>query len=339
MYRRRNKAFASGTPHPFRSRVMGTSRFVFATDLHASTTVFEKLLQVGINERVGSIVIGGDLSGKSLVILRQQPDGRFISFEDGPSQEVEAGEPLEDFEALTFASGRYPIRMSEDEFSELQQEPSLKNSIAEVSSARLLAHWIWLAEKRLAPNGIRLLMICGNDDPYALDDVIERSRFVENPERKVCKLEGGHEVIGESAAVTTSLFDCPRDLSEPEIKARIMARLARVQAMTTAICVFHAPPMGTGLDIAAARDGASRVKRTGGEAVTVSAGSEAVREIIQQYQPLLTLHGHIHESPQHAYIGRTLCLNPGTQYLDGTLCAFVITVDAERVLEYRPVIV
>ena len=43
-------------------------------------------------------------------------------------------------------------------------------------------------------------------------------------------------------------------------------------------------------------------------------GSHAVREAIKRYQPVVGLHGHIHESRGAQKIGRTLCVNPGSDY-------------------------
>ena len=67
------------------------------------------------------------------------------------------------------------------------------------------------------------------------------------------------------------------------------------------IYVMHSPPYGTGLDLVA-----------GGQSV----GSRSIRVFIETYQPLLTLHGHIHESPEISgryfdRIGNTLSVNPG----------------------------
>jgi Icc-related predicted phosphoesterase len=64
---------------------------------------------------------------------------------------------------------------------------------------------------------------------------------------------------------------------------------------------MHSPPFGTRLDLI-----------QGGK----SAGSRSIKTFIEKNQPLLTLHGHIHESPNlsGAYmdrIGETLSVNPG----------------------------
>ncbi|TMV50319.1 hypothetical protein FE783_12265 [Paenibacillus mesophilus] len=67
------------------------------------------------------------------------------------------------------------------------------------------------------------------------------------------------------------------------------------------IWVMHAPPFDTKLD---AIHGGNHV------------GSKAIRKRIEQIQPTLTLHGHIHESPYVTNgwfdtIGKTICINPG----------------------------
>jgi hypothetical protein len=68
---------------------------------------------------------------------------------------------------------------------------------------------------------------------------------------------------------------------------------------------------------------------SGGGPVNVPVGSESVRKVIEAYQPLLGLHGHIHESPGLITIGRTMCINPGSSYENGILKAAVLTLDKQ----------
>jgi Icc-related predicted phosphoesterase len=56
----------------------------------------------------------------------------------------------------------------------------------------------------------------------------------------------------------------------------------------------------------------------------VHVGSKSVRELFEKYQPLLGLHGHIHEAGGIDQIGKTLCVNSGSVYVQGMLNAFVI---------------
>jgi Icc-related predicted phosphoesterase len=317
---------------------MAQSKFIFATDLHASTLVFDKLLLKAIKECVGAVLIGGDLSSKAIVLLRQQPDGSYLSYGANTDRRVQAGEDLELFEADIHAMGRHPIRVSEDEFLQLTQNPDLKKPLADAADCYLLRHWLWLAERRLRPKGIRFLIISGNDDPWQFDDLVAESTFAENPEKKMCVLEGGHEVVGESTAPKNPYWNSPRDLDESKIETRIRERISAIQSMSTAIFLFHSPPRDSALDAAPALDKNLRIKTSGGEACITGIGSIAVRKAIASRQPLLGLHGHVHESPSHDMIGRTLCLNPGSHYNTGMLSAFLITVDGDRVVSYRPVL-
>jgi len=57
-----------------------------------------------------------------------------------------------------------------------------------------------------------------------------------------------------------------------------------------------------------------------------SAGSTAVRELIEAYQPALGLHGHIHEGRGVTRLGRTVCVNPGSNYSEGVLNGSLIRV-------------
>ena len=80
-----------------------------------------------------------------------------------------------------------------------------------------------------------------------------------------------------------------------------LSRLPPPRDPSRAVYVLHGPPSGLGLDIV-----------RGGAAV----GSAATRAFLERRQPLLSLHGHIHESPDEsgvwrASVGRTVCIQPG----------------------------
>jgi len=66
-------------------------------------------------------------------------------------------------------------------------------------------------------------------------------------------------------------------------------------------------------------------------------GSRAVRRVIEEVQPLLGLHGHIHESPGFRKLGRTLCVNVGSEYAEGILRAAIINLERGKVKGYLPI--
>jgi Icc-related predicted phosphoesterase len=74
-----------------------------------------------------------------------------------------------------------------------------------------------------------------------------------------------------------------------------------------------------------------KIVARGGQVLMKPVGSSAVRAVIERVQPLLALHGHIHESPGHVRIGRTLCINAGSEYAEGILKAAIINLERERV--------
>jgi len=76
------------------------------------------------------------------------------------------------------------------------------------------------------------------------------------------------------------------------------------------VCAFHGPPYGTALD------------QIHGD---THVGSREVRKFLEKHQPLVSLHGHIHESPAVSgrfadRLGSTICVNPG-QRMGATLHA------------------
>ena len=65
-----------------------------------------------------------------------------------------------------------------------------------------------------------------------------------------------------------------------------------------------------------------------------SAGSTTVKGTIPKYQFMLGLHGHIHESKGTSKIGRTLCLNPGSEYMERVLRGVLLDIDGNRVKDF-----
>ncbi|MBS1882835.1 MAG: metallophosphoesterase, partial [Actinobacteria bacterium] len=67
-----------------------------------------------------------------------------------------------------------------------------------------------------------------------------------------------------------------------------------------------------------------------GEPRMVPVGSTAVREGIERFQPLLGLHGHVHESQGTTRLGRSLCINPGSTYEQGRLDGVIVELNRRK---------
>jgi Icc-related predicted phosphoesterase len=73
-----------------------------------------------------------------------------------------------------------------------------------------------------------------------------------------------------------------------------------------------------------------------GGSVMKPVGSTAVRDAILEYQPLLTLHGHIHESRGVQRLGKTVVINPGSAYSDWTLQGVIVDLEDHKVARFVP---
>ena len=67
---------------------------------------------------------------------------------------------------------------------------------------------------------------------------------------------------------------------------------------------------------------------------TLSARHYANWDTIERYRPVLSLHGHIHESRAVAKIGPTLAINPGSEYPEGVLRGALVDFDSSGVRSY-----
>jgi hypothetical protein len=99
-----------------------------------------------------------------------------------------------------------------------------------------------------------------------------------------------------------------------------------------AVFNIHVPPYKSNLDEAPELDKDLRPKMAGQSLKPV--GSTAVRKAIEHTQPLLGLHGHIHEGRGTSRIGKTLCINPGSMYEQGTLLGAIVVLGKNKIENY-----
>ena len=194
--------------------------------------------------------------------------------------------------------------------------------------------WIKLAEERLKGSGVRCYISPGNDDTFAIDPIIQSSDYVICPEGKVLEIDNDHEMISCGYSNMTP-WNCLRDISEEDLSKRISDMTSQVKKMELCIFNLHCPPFGTMIDDAPKLDkDLNPSVQPGGGFEMAPAGSTAVRDMIQRHQPLLGLHGHIHESKGTFKIGRTLCMNPGSEYAERILRGLLLDIDGNRVKDF-----
>jgi len=304
----------------------------FATDIHGSETCFRKFLNAGLAYKAEVLIMGGDMTGKVLVPIVAEA-GQKYSFEwlGAPYNLAEADLP--GYEKQMRMSGCYPYRTTPEEKVELEREPQkLKRIFAKVMRSTV-EQWLALAEDRLAHAGIECFITPGNDDVLEIDEAFKTTRYVQDPEGQLLVIKGEYEMIACGYSNRTP-WNSPREMDEDTLGSYIQDMAQKLSDPHKAIFNFHCPPFDSGLDTAPKIDRTLKpvIGFTGVEMTSV--GSTAVAKAIQEYQPLLGLHGHVHESRAAIKIGKTLCVNPGSEYSEGILRGCLLWLDKGKVRDY-----
>jgi uncharacterized protein len=303
-------------------------RIYFTSDIHASERCWRKFLATPKHYGADVIIVGGDITGKSIVPLIRD-GGCWRATFVGEKLTLSGEEEALAFERRVADTGAYTCRVDEDQQRGLEDDPSRVDALFRQLVLERVERWVALADERLAGTGVRCLVSGGNDDFFEVDDVLRSSSTIEVPENRVVEV-GGHELIGLGYANPTP-WDCPRDLPEPDLAAKLDALASQVRDVEKAIFDVHVPPYGSGLDLAPQIDAEfNLVVSASGEQQLIPVGSTAVRDAIERFQPLLGLHGHIHNSQGIKRLGRTTVVNCGSEYQDGILDGALIDMNGKR---------
>ena len=300
-------------------------KIFFATDIHGSEICWKKFLGAASFYKADLVILGGDITGKVMVPITAY-QGYWEVTVAGELHRLETEEELGSVEAQIRNRGYYPFVVSREELMALSDEDGSvdRRFAAEMSST--LDRWLDMADGKLGGGKIPCILNGGNDDMFEIDEVLESSPCVSFAEGRVIDLDGFSLV--SLGYTNPTPWDTFRELPEPALAERIEGIVSQVPDMGRAIFNFHAPPYGSGLDEAPALD--ENLKLLHGGSSMKPVGSTAVAEAIGRHQPMLSVHGHIHEGRGVTKIGRTLTLNPGSSYADGVLQGAVIDLDAKK---------
>jgi uncharacterized protein len=313
-----------------RSSKTRPTRIFFASDVHGSDPAWRKFVNAATFYQADVLVFGGDLTGKATVPVVRQPNGTYRAELHGLQNELVGREALRQFIPSVEAVGFYWALMDPEEYRALSEDPPAVDRMFVRLARERTEAWMGFAEERLAGTGVRLFVTGGNDDMPEVLEVLEEARgeVVVPSEHDVVDLDGRHTMITVGYSTPTP-WRTHREASEEQIAAFIDRGLSRVPDPTRCVFNVHVPPLDSGLDRCV------RVEENGdlpamvteaGRPVYFGAGSRAVRQAVQAYQPVAGLHGHIHESPGQIRYGRTKCFNPGSEYARGALSGLVVSI-------------
>ncbi len=300
-------------------------KIFFATDIHGSEVCWRKFLNSAAFYKADLVVLGGDVTGKAMVPITEYAGYWQVTLR-GETMRLDTKAELDDIMTRIRNGGFYPAVVSQDELSHLSENEGAVGERFEQEMISSLDRWLDMADGKLRGGQIPCILNGGNDDIFEIDSVIEASPCVSFAEGKLMDLDGFSLV--SMGWTNPTPWNTYREAPEEDLAAKIEALAALVPDMSRAIFNFHAPPYGTGLDEAPALDATLRPMHGG--AVMKPVGSTAVRDAILKHQPLLSVHGHIHESRGIKKMNRTLAINPGSVYGDGVLQGAVLDLDVKK---------
>jgi Icc-related predicted phosphoesterase len=303
----------------------------FATDVHGSEICWKKFISGGKFYNADVIILGGDMTGKAIVPIIDQGGGKYkVTLLDQESI-LEGQDQVNEMVATIQDRGYYPYVTNPDEVTEISSDQGRSDELFLREALDTMRRWMEYADARLEGTGLRCFVCPGNDDMFEIDDVIRQSRHVELVEGKVIQLDEHHERIN-AGWTTPTPWKTPREESEDELRQRIQVMIDRLKDAGNSVFNLHDPPYGSGLDEAPELTADMRPAYAGRSLVPV--GSHAVLELIDRYQPLLALHGHVHEGKGTRKYKKTLCINPGSMYEQGILHGAVVELKPRKVGNY-----
>lgn len=277
---------------------MKLTRLLYGSDFHGSELVYRKFLASAIQYKVNALIVGGDVTGKAMIPVIHQGGGHYQAHLFGADKTAKNPDELESLKKAISNVGFYPIALEKDEAEELESDAAKMGARFEHEMCKRVREWMSLAEEKLVPQNMKMYFMAGNDDLPSIDEAVAEFKHICNPDMRRFELEGGYELVGNSNANMTP-WACARDIEEDELAQRLNILAGMIQNPERTVAVLHVPPFASGLDTCPELDKDLKMITQGGQVVMKPAGSTAVKAFIEKIQPMLTLHGHIHESPGH----------------------------------------
>jgi len=271
------------------------------------------------------------MTGKAIIpIIAQGGDKYKVTLLEQESI-LEGQEAVDQMAATIQNRGYYPFVTTPDEVNEISSTSGKSDALFLDMVLATLNRWMDYADNKLAGTGIRCYVCPGNDDVFEIDAAIAASKSVRSVEGKVIELDEHHEMVS-SGWTNPTPWDTHREEPDEKLLARIEAVIALAKNPSKAVFNLHAPPYGSGLDDAPELTKDLRPAYAGRSLVPV--GSKSVLAVIDKYQPLLGLHGHIHEGKGTRKYKKTLCINPGSMYEQGVLHGAIVELKPNKVGNY-----
>ncbi len=339
-----------------------TFRIFFASDFHGSDLCYKKFLNAKEFYKANYLIYGGDITGKAIVPILKSYGNVYISIEFGNEVKFNSEREVNEFMDRMEKKGFYPIVVEKEEYEKLTNDKERMNQIFHELMIKKIEKWKEWAEKKFSGTDFKIYWQAGNDDAPELDNIMDSEHTV-NIGEKVIQTEEGLTVLGLSHANMTPWI-LPRDVNEkdlmkiihseieklgyaekfdPEIMSKgnedeiireISNKIRKLEDSNNVILAYHPPPFDTNIDLAPRLTEKMTYAKVGGQQDFIHVGSKSVRAAIEKLQPVVGLHGHIHESRGMDKVGKTLVFNPGSEYQDGVLRGVIVDISEGKIKNY-----
>jgi Icc-related predicted phosphoesterase len=304
----------------------GTVRLYVVSDIHGSERAWRKMLNAARTRmyKADAVLFAGDLTGKAMVPVVRMDGGYQAEFA-GQVRVAHNDKELAGLEQDIANLGYYALEVTAEEAHKLRADPAALEERFNREIQGRVEQWMTLAAERMEGSGVPIYCVPGNDDPYAIDPILERSPYIQDVNGRVVDMPGNLQVIGSGKSNPTP-WHTPREVPDEQFGDEITRLADQARDPRRTVFLIHCPPYASGLDTAPLLDANLRPTASGGDLLRGPVGSTGVRQAIQDFRPLLSLHGHIHESGGEARVSQTLCLNPGSEAAFGILRGYLIDV-------------
>ena len=306
-------------------------KIFFATDVHGSEICWKKFISAAKFYEADVLILGGDMTGKAIVPIVAQGDSKYKVTLLDQETILQSKDEVDQMAATIKNRGYYPYVTDPHEVAEISNTPGRSDELFLKEALNTMQRWMEYADTKLEGTKLRCFVCPGNDDMFEIDDVIKQAKRVELTEGKVIQLDEQHEMIN-CGWTTPTPWNTHREESEDQLRQRIQVMIDQLKDVKNSVFQLHDPPYGSGLDEAPELTKDMRPAFAGRSLVPV--GSHAVLELIEKYQPLLSLHGHVHEGKGTRIYKRTLCINPGSMYEQGMLHGAVVELKQNKLGTY-----
>ncbi len=307
-------------------------RLFFATDVHGSEVCWRKFINSAKHYGANVLILGGDMTGKAVIPIIDNGGGTYTFHMQDIRHDLQGAEALA---ANRARSGSRLLPRGHDGRGgdRVHQRPRQARG-ALPRSMRQHCQGLGRVGRRASRGQRHACIVCpGNDDRPDIDGLLATSSQIEVGEGNIVDLPDGIPA-GLQRLHEPHALGHPREEDDGQAQGAHQGIVAQATASPEHLVMgLHAPPYDTQLDVAPKIDWETLTVQ-GQDSAHV--GSTAVKEVIEQVQPILSLHGHIHESRAAIRIGRTLAVNPGSSYVEGTLSGCVIELDGKKKIKrYR----